>query len=283
MSGSRVGVVEEVWGRKAEDRAALERSLSAALGAARAAWPGLSLGDKAFLRHLARHVPAERASSLERVHVADLFLAAACTVGEPSAIASFERDFLSRVPKVIARVERVPAAVDELLQSLRVSLLTGPEARIAQYSGSGPLHGWVRAVALNAAIMTKRPRRESPHASRDLSEKALAGKLDPEAALVRERHRGLFQESLSAALRSLEPRERNLLRAYFVDEMTIDRLAVRFRVHRATAARRVHAARQRLLDETRRRVGERVPLTASEFDSLAAMLKSELSLSFSGG
>jgi len=63
--------------------------------------------------------------------------------------------------------------------------------------------------------------------------------------------------------------------------MTIDQLAVRFRVHRATAARRVHAASQRLLDETRRLVSERVALTASEFNSLAAMMKSELSLSFS--
>ncbi|MBL0219087.1 MAG: hypothetical protein IPQ07_35110 [Myxococcales bacterium] len=42
-----------------------------------------------------------------------------------------------------------------------------------------------------------------------------------------------------------------MLRQYFLDGLTIDVLAELYQIHRATAARRVAAARERLVDSVR--------------------------------
>jgi RNA polymerase sigma-70 factor (ECF subfamily) len=278
-----IAVLAEASGRDLSADAALATTLDAVVAQARTAWPQLTVDETEFVAYVARHVGGERelGAALRTLHAGDLYLAHACSQGNEAAVAIFDREFLSRIPAVIARVERAPANVEEIAQSVRVSVLTGEPPRIVQYSGRGPLSGWLRAVALNAALMAQRGRREVLQSSVNISDRAAAGPLDPELQMVRDRHRPQFQAALDAALQALTVRERTLLRAYFVDDMTIDDLGELFRVHRATAARWLQAAHVRLLDETRRRVMERVPLTASEFDSLAALLKSELSLTFS--
>jgi RNA polymerase sigma-70 factor (ECF subfamily) len=264
------------------ERSRLGDALVAFVTAGRQAWPGVRLLDETVVRHVARHAGASTPAALAALRADDLYLATACLAGDRAAVAAFEKEFLSRVPAVVRRIAKSDGAVDEVAQQVRVAVLAGEPARLAQFSGRGPLHGWVRAVALNMALMAQRPKRENVQASRDLAERTnlLADKLDPEADLARRRHRPQFQQALDGALATLTARERNLLRAYFVDDMSIDQLGVRFRVHRATAARWLQAAREKLLVETRRRVGELVAMTPSEFDSLVALLKSQLTLSF---
>jgi RNA polymerase sigma-70 factor (ECF subfamily) len=270
----------EVSGGAAEDGARLEADLAAIILAGKQAWPGVRVGDEKLVRHLAQRAGAV---ALAELHAGDLYLAVACLEGDRTALAAFDKEFLGRVPSVVRRIAKSDSAVDEVAQQVRVLILAGEPARLGQYSGRGPLHGWVRAVALNAALMAQRPKKENVHPGHDLSDRAelVEGALDPETDLARQRHRPQFQAALDGALATLTARERNLLRAYFVDDMSIDQLGVRFRVHRATAARWLQAARERLLAETRRRVGELVALTPSEFASLAALLKSQLTLSFS--
>jgi RNA polymerase sigma-70 factor (ECF subfamily) len=260
----------------------LDAQLRELVEAGRRAWPAIALAPDAFVRHLARHVPPE--IDLADVRTDDLYLSAACLAGDKAAVTAFDAEFLSRIPAIVRRVAKSQSGVDELVQHVRVAILTATsgEARLAQYSGRGPLHGWVRTVALNAALMAARPKREAVHDSRDLADRGdklgVAGGLDVE--LAKKRHVPQFQQALDGALATLTPRERNLLRAYYVDEMSIDRLGVRFRVHRATAARWLQAARDKLLGETRRKLGELVEVTPSEFDSLATAIKSQLSISF---
>jgi RNA polymerase sigma-70 factor (ECF subfamily) len=274
----------EVSGGGAEDLARLEADLTAFILAGKQAWPGVRVADEKLVRHLAQRAGEGSATALADLHAGDLYLAVACLEGDRAALSAFEKEFLARVPGVVRRIAKSDSAVDELAQQVRVLVLAGEPARLGQYSGRGPLHGWVRAVALNAALMAQRPKKENVHNSRDLSDRAelLGSGLDPEADLARQRHQAQFQQALDGALATLTARERNLLRAYFIDEMSIDQLGARFRVHRATAARWLHAARERLLEETRRRVSQLVALTPSEFDSLAALIKSQLTLSFSG-
>jgi RNA polymerase sigma-70 factor (ECF subfamily) len=64
--------------------------------------------------------------------------------------------------------------------------------------------------------------------------------------------------------------------------MTVDRVGTVYRVHRATAARWIQAIRERLLDETYRRLGERLRLSPAEFASLTAIVQSQLRVSLSG-
>lgn len=284
MSSDRlVALLAEHSGRDLGAPPDLTSALHELVARARAAWPSITATDDAFVKHLARHLPdgADLAQAVAKLHAADLFLACGCAAGDGEAIATFDREFMSRVPAVIARVERAQSNIEELVQSVRVGVLTGDPPRIVQYSGRGPLHGWLRTVAVNAALMARRQRREVLQSAGGLAKRAVEGQLDPETRFVRERHREQFQAALDGALQSLTARERTLLRAYFVDDLNIDELAATFQVHRATAARWLQTVHQRLLDETRARVMAQVKLTASEFDSLAAMLKSDLSLTFS--
>ena len=64
-----------------------------------------------------------------------------------------------------------------------------------------------------------------------------------------------------------------------MDELGIDDIATILKVHRATAARRVAAARAKLGDLTRATVMERGRLSAAEFDSAVRVIRSQLHLS----
>ena len=61
--------------------------------------------------------------------------------------------------------------------------------------------------------------------------------------------------------------------------MNIDKLGVMFQIHRATAARWLHSAREAVFTETRRLLQERLRLSPGEFDSLVRVLRSQLDLS----
>ena len=74
---------------------------------------------------------------------------------------------------------------------------------------------------------------------------------EPELAAMRGAYGAEFTRALADSFRALTPQERNLLRQYFLDGLTIDMLANLYKIHRATAARRVAAARTRLVDQVR--------------------------------
>ena len=61
--------------------------------------------------------------------------------------------------------------------------------------------------------------------------------------------------------------------------MNIDKLGVMFQIHRATAARWLHSARESVFTETRRLLQQRLRLSPAEFDSLVRVLRSQLDLS----
>jgi RNA polymerase sigma-70 factor (ECF subfamily) len=153
----------------------------------------------------------------------------------------------------------------------------GP-ARIAEYRGTGPLAGWVRIAAVRAAIRMKaRDRRVAPRDERDLH--AIAPALGPELEYLTGRYRPLVEEALREALNALSERDRNVLRAHYAEGMSIDDLGERHGVHRATAARWIVGARERLLEATRRRVAERVRGDTADVDSLMQLVASQLELS----
>jgi RNA polymerase sigma-70 factor (ECF subfamily) len=283
-AAGRAAVFLKAAGRS-EHPAALDETLARLWDEAQAAWPGVELDGNELMRALGARIgkDEEPLAALAKLHVADLSLACACVRGDPRALATFEEQLLQRVPAMVSRIERRPAVVDEICQILRTRLLVGDGSsppKLADYSGRGRLAAWLRVAANNEALMLLRRRREEPRPSRELRAGAIASRVDPEGALFRQRHRQQFQAALDEALAALTPRERNLLRAYFVDEMTIDQLSARFRVHRSSAARWVQKAQERVLDETRRLLGERLQLSPSEFASLARLVKSELHLSF---
>jgi RNA polymerase sigma-70 factor (ECF subfamily) len=207
---------------------------------------------------------------------ADLLLACGCAEGDEAALRVFDDEHLRDVPRLVARVERDAAAVEEIKQRLRERLLLPRDEkppRIADYRGKGRLTSWLRVAAIRIALDLQASRPSAPRADVDLVQR------DPELDYLRERYRDAFREAFTAALDELEGRDRTVLRMHLLDGLGIDRIGQLYEVHRATAARWLDRARAELFEATRRRLRERLGVSASEFASIARLVQSDLDVS----
>jgi RNA polymerase sigma-70 factor (ECF subfamily) len=267
----------------AELPAALEELLARVLETARRAWPAVALDPGRFVAHLARLLPeGQPPEALERMHLADLYLARACAEGVPAALAAFESHVLPEVDAAVARLKLPPSTVDEVRQLVRQKmLLSGPEtpAKLAAYPGTGPLSGWVRAAALWQALDLQRQRSGPAQSDDGDLSLAVAPGDDPELAYLKTTYRTEFAASFSQALSELSPRQRNFLRLKYLDGLNIDQLGALYGVHRSTAARWTVSAQEALLQETRRLLTERLRLTGSQLDSVLRLISSQLDVS----
>jgi RNA polymerase sigma-70 factor (ECF subfamily) len=253
------------------------------LRAGQRAWPAVVLPPEALAAHLARLAAEDGRSMADRAaHAADLYLACACAEGLAPAIAAFDRGYLSRVADFVARTDSSPEFASEVRQDLRNRLLVaahGQRPRIARFSGRGPLGGWVRVAAVRVAVDSKRAAGRGGAGASIEGVPDVADGSDPDVQIVKSRYASQYQAALAEAWSHLSTRERNLLRLYYVDGSSIDRLAVHYGVHRATAARWVTAARASLLERVRGLLSARLKLTPAELDSVTNIVGGELHLS----
>ena len=260
----------------------LETLLGELLRKGREAWPAVTLPAGTFVRHLARHLPAEGvAEVLSQLHGADLYLACACAVGERHALLAFEQHVLQKVP---ARLGQVAAStVDEVLQVMRQRLLLGrgdTPPRIADYSGRGSLLSWVRIIGVR--IVGELASLDGRQELFDEPPETLARMLapdDPERELLKENSRQALVTALRTALAAMPEGERALLRLHHIHGLTMDRLATMYGEPRSSIARRVMHARERLLKLTRGELASRLKLDGSELESLLGLVRSRLDLS----
>jgi RNA polymerase sigma-70 factor (ECF subfamily) len=256
----------------------LEPLLGEHARAARAAHPELALGELAFAAELGRRSAEHDAASLRRLHAADLYLACAAGAGERAAVLALDRRAAPEIEVALRRMRLAPEVRDDVVQQLRAQLLA-PGGPLASYAGRGDLGGWIRVVATRLAL------RHLGVASREVELDELArahlpaGGPDPREAHLRRLYTGALRDAVADALAALEPRARTLLRQHLLDELSIDELAALYRVHRATCARWLTAARDQVRRHTRRRLIERMGGAASELDSVLRYLDSDLELS----
>ncbi len=260
----------------------LDALLAQHLVAAHTAWPTVALTDESFLRHIARHLPAEAtADVLRQLHGSDLYLACACAEGNPQALRAFDQHILQKVPSRLGALPR--ATVDEVLQVLRARLLMArgeAPPKVADYSGRGPLLAWVRITA--ARIAGELASRDGRQELFDEPPEAFARMLstgDPEHELVRKDSRELLVEVLRKVLASLPERERALLRLHHLHGFTMDKLASLYGESRSGMQRQVAHARERLLKLTRTELASRMRLEGAELESLLGLVRSRLDLS----
>jgi RNA polymerase sigma-70 factor, ECF subfamily len=207
----------------------------------------------------------------EAAHEADLELARRCGRGEPEALAEFERAHLSQVPLFLARTH--PELADEVMQSLRHKLFV--DKKIQEYSGRGPLGGWLRVVAMRTAVDLAR-------AERPVRAELTAEAIDsPELQVMKARYLPDLKTALSESLRELTSEDRNLLRLHFLEGLTLEQIGKLFAVNRSTVFRWLGATREKLFMEARRRLREKLGVSDGEFDSLAQLVRSRLDLSLS--
>ncbi|QQR44639.1 sigma-70 family RNA polymerase sigma factor [Myxococcus xanthus] len=265
----------------------LEDTLVALCAAARQAWPGVTLAEEDFLRHLASCLPRDEDPSrvLATVYAADLYLACACVRGNAAAHVALERHVLPKAAASLARMRDTGVDPSEVVQHLRERLLV-PEsdrpARMAEYQGSGPLAAWLRAAAVRTALNLQRSERRRAHAEEEAEALPLpthAGMADVELDYLRKNHREHFQAALSEALNALPTRERTVLRLHVVEGLSLERIGTMYQTHKSTVSRWVARAREAALEGTRQRLAERLRLTSGELHSLMRVVQGELDLS----
>jgi RNA polymerase sigma-70 factor (ECF subfamily) len=260
---------------------ALEALLGQRLADARRAWPRVLVEPARFVAWLGARAPSGGAAAIERMHTDDLYLACACAGGDARALQAFERSYLSQVPTYIARVDHSPQLADEVRQSLRERLLVGgPETtpRIAEYSGQGPLGGWVRVSAVRLALNL---RRGEARRARPLGDAVAADLADPEVDYIKTRYARQFAAALQKAIAELPARERAVLSFYFLDGMSSAAIGELYDAHGATVRRWIERIRAQVIEATRRDLSEVLGLRTREFDSLMNVVRSRIDLHLS--
>ena len=266
--------------------------LRALLEKARSLHPDITVPLERFAALLGRSLPEDPgpAAAPGELHLGDLYLAYAYGLGHEAARARVETEHFTRIQRRLERMRTPPAIIADILQELRCRLveLSEPETEPARstYSGRGSLGGWLFIAAIRSAERSvERARREvsdTPNGS-DGSDGAepLPLRLDPETEHLVQSYKATFEEAMKQALASLSRRERNLLRFHFLERLSIDRLAEMYRVHRATAARWIVRAQQRLAEETVARFRARIPTGEGSVPRLLHLIRSKLDLDLS--
>jgi RNA polymerase sigma-70 factor (ECF subfamily) len=259
----------------------LEPRLAAMVDAGHAAFPGVVVDAATFMRHLAVIVDdSEDVPDLAGLHGADLYLACACVHGDPAAVAILERDFISTLDAPLRSSGLDAHAVDDVRQRVRELLLVGANdiPGIASYRGRGQLRSWLRAVAVRQAMVYFRGKRETP-----VDDSALEGMVevgaDAQLAPWKQQYAAAFREAFEHAVKALSEHDRVLLRQHHLDQLSVDELASLHKVHRATAARWVAAARAALLAGVRTRMIEKLAISGGDLDSALRLARSQLDVS----
>jgi RNA polymerase sigma-70 factor (ECF subfamily) len=242
--------------------------LAARLDEARAAWPGVAVDGEAFLDWLSPRVADDDAP---KVHVGDLYLAYACARHDAAALAAFEARYAGDVRAACQRFSDLPGGADEIGQRVRERLFVEEPPAILGYAGQGSLASWLRVVVTRTLINVRgRESRERPRSS-DFFEAIVASDDGAEALYLKRAFGAELKSALLEALEALTNREKSLLRYAYCDEKNADEIGAVFRVHRATAARWVCKARERLVEETRARLVSRLGATPSEIKSIVRL------------
>jgi RNA polymerase sigma-70 factor, ECF subfamily len=263
----------------------LEALLAAHLAEGAREWPTIALEPASYLRHLADKL-RERASEaadhvIRTMPASDLYLAAACTAGDQTAIAAFRDVVFPVIRPALVKLGVSPSTIDEAEQRVLVMILVGDPVRpaIASYGGRGRLRSWVRSIAVRTARRLAGITEGAADTAQDELDQLTAGVHDPELAMLRERYRDQVRAALAETLASLAERQRNVLRQYYIDGLTIDQLAALYHVDRATTARWVIGARSAVLDGTRDRLRTVLGVTSEEVESILRLVRSQLELS----
>jgi RNA polymerase sigma-70 factor (ECF subfamily) len=262
---------------------ALDETLTALWSEGQTAWPGIRVDAGDFVAYLAQRLGNEPVESwLSGAHAADLYLCCACSAGSPAALAAFDERYLSQVGGFVARMRVSPAFIEELTQTLRERLFVGSAPKIGEYSGRGGLHNWLRVVSVRTALNLLRGRHELLDDGAHSHDKQLpSAQADPELAHIKQRYTRQLAEAMNAGFAQLSSEQRQLLRSHFLEGVTLDQLATRLAVHRATVARRIADARQGVLHAAKQFLRERLQVGSTEVDSLMGLVRSGLDLSIS--
>lgn len=262
------------------DTEALELTLRRICSAVREVWPQLELHEGKFVAFLAEEHDISELEAMDQERAADVFLARACGEGQSAALATFEVQYIGRIPAMLSHMKLSASALDEVMQVVRMKLLVGNESeppRIAGYAKRGKLDGLVQVVATRAAISMLR--KSKPQGGEEELLKLPDPAHAPGLSYMKEKYREAFAACFEEAITALSSRDRNLLRLHLLDKVTLEQLATMYSVHRATVVRWIAKIREDLFSLTRERLSKRLQIGSSEFESLMKLIESRMDLS----
>jgi RNA polymerase sigma-70 factor (ECF subfamily) len=275
-----------------ELRDELQRELEAAVERARQTWPGIDVDATSFVHVLVDRLLAFEPSrataivaALRALHVGDLYIARACAFGDDDAISAFERTFLVEVDDALTRMGFAVATCDEVKQVLRLRYFIGDDDRkpaILDYSGRGDLRRWVRASGVREALRMMRSAKKIVNVDQTVLEVVAGSTRDLELDFLKRAYGAAFDGALRDAFDGLLPRDRNLLRYHYGKGLTVDELGTLYRVHRATAARRIQRASTELIAKMRERLAARLGIERQEVSSVLRLLQSQIEIALHG-
>lgn len=263
----------------AEEKPEIGALLGGAIASAQERWSDVDAPVDGFVRHLAARLPrGSIVQAMVTLRAEDLYLAFACSLRDPAALAAFEATFASEFKLVLSR-SRGAIDPEDFRQTCREKLFAADRPKVADYSGQGDLRSWVRVTLLRALIDLSRKRRELGLMSDDRALSLPSPGDDPELDYLKRLYRDEFKQAFEEAALALTAEDRNLLRYHHAHGLSIDEIGNLYNVHRATAARRIARARDELFAGTRRRLMARLKLNRDELDSVMRMIESNVHVS----
>lgn len=187
--------------------------------------------------------------------------------------ASVCRGLLKVIP-ALRRVDPSAAFQDEVRQRIREKLFV--DQRIKEYAGRGKLEGWVQVLALRVGLDL---RRADARRGKERLDQALVGEADPELSYLYAHYQQEFQDAFSAALATLNDEGRALLRLYYLDGVTSERIGALLNVSRPTVSRMLTKLREEIFESTRQILQARLRINTAEFESILRLVRSRLDLS----
>ena len=260
----------------------LERRLGELCTRAQTAYPKFGLPDEVFVAHLAT-CGASVLDVLESPHVEDLYLACAALAGNNAAVGRLQSDAKPILKRHLTRIPGGKVFSDEVEQQLWRSLLvgSGDGPKLASYAGRGAIVRWIAVSGQRIALMILRHERVEARVRQEAAAQRNLVSDDPELRAIKARFREQLQAALDGALEGLDDREKTIYRMHLVDDLPIVHIAKVYGVHHATILRWLSSARERIVDDAKRRLRATLPVSSEEFDSIVRLLVSQLELNAS--
>ncbi len=190
--------------------------------------------------------PAQIEAFYRKLQLRDLALAHACALGYDLAWQQFLARYRNQITQAAVAITGSSSLGQDLADSLYSELfgLTERDGQrrspFASYSGRGSFMGWLHTTLVQRHVdHHRRTYRETPLDQQDFAATSTAPTPSPETTAC-------LDKALTAALRALEPEERFLLSAWFLDQHTLLEIARVLNVHEATVSRKIKRLTSRL-------------------------------------